>query len=187
VEEDLEKVRLALEQTHQLLRDLEGRVEALAKNRPPEMGPDALSLFNGKDLTGWSGQFDRVRVKDGLLVSWKEGEVEGGWTEITLTEKSFTKDYHFQMEYRCSGKARCGVWLERPEGRKTEIDIRETRRTGWKTLDVVRTNDRVTHWIDGQKQEEITPSGWSTSTSRIGFAVTLGTFEFRKLRIQESR
>jgi len=73
----------------------------------------ATSLFNGKDLSGWTQDIpkkdenpsapDAFVVRDGKLVSL--GEPRGH----LITEKSF-KDYKLTVEYRFAGKpGNCGV------------------------------------------------------------------------------
>jgi hypothetical protein len=76
-------------------------------------GGQTISLFNGKDLTGWVADVPAADkdasvppsfvVRDGLLVSM--GEPRGH----LITDRSFS-NYRLEVEYRFSGKAgNCGV------------------------------------------------------------------------------
>ncbi len=76
-------------------------------------GGQTISLFNGKDLTGWAADVPAADkdasvppsfvVRDGLLVSM--GEPRGH----LITDRSFS-NYRLEVEYRFSGKAgNCGV------------------------------------------------------------------------------
>lgn len=78
----------------------------------PVAAGESISLFNGKDLTGWTPDVpaadnEKVQasfiVRDGLLVSL--GEPRGH----LVTDKSYS-NYRLEVEYRFPGKAgNCGV------------------------------------------------------------------------------
>ena len=74
--------------------------------KPPE---GFTSLFNGKDLTGWTatGKMDVWGVDNGVIYVEKGG---GGWL---LTEKEFG-DFELRLEFKMSAKANSGVALRTP-------------------------------------------------------------------------
>jgi hypothetical protein len=66
-------------------------------------GPDGefVSLFNGKDLTGWemeSGEAGGWQVVDGILV----GQGNGLWPHILLSKRDYT-DFVWRFDYRPTG------------------------------------------------------------------------------------
>jgi len=66
-----------------------------------------VSLFNGKDLTGWQGAIQGYRVEDGVLVCPKGG---GG---NLLTQKQYG-DFVFRFEFRLTPGANNGVGIRTP-------------------------------------------------------------------------
>jgi hypothetical protein len=80
-----------------------------AKLEAPPKG--FISLFNGKDLTGWQvnkgGRLDRWGAGDGLLFTKGSG---GGWL---MTEKEFG-DFELRLEFRVPAKGNSGVALRSP-------------------------------------------------------------------------
>jgi hypothetical protein len=88
--------------------------QATAPAAPAAVSPSALqSLFNGKDLAGWTADVpprdtnpslpDSFVVRDGVLVS--RGEPRGH-----LVSDAAYRDYRLELEYRFPGKpGNCGV------------------------------------------------------------------------------
>jgi hypothetical protein len=76
----------------------------------PAPQPDALSLFNGRDLEGWEsvgGKAENWKVVDGLLVTRGEG---GGWLS-TIGEYA---DFELSLEYRLQEGGNSGVFIRSP-------------------------------------------------------------------------
>lgn len=76
-----------------------------AKKQP--MGPQWVSLFNGKDLTGW------VKVGNEKWVV-EEGAIYGqGITDqygYLATEKEY-KDFHLSLSFKCEAEGNSGVYI----------------------------------------------------------------------------
>jgi hypothetical protein len=66
-----------------------------------------VSLFNGKDLTGWTGGTEDYSVKDGVITFKK-----GGHGNL-LTEKEY-KDFDLRLEFKLEPEANNGVTLRAP-------------------------------------------------------------------------
>jgi hypothetical protein len=70
------------------------------------------SLFNGKDLGGWTvndgGQIDRWGAEDGILFT--TGKAGGGWL---MTEKEYG-DFEIMLEYKVPNAGNSGVALRSP-------------------------------------------------------------------------
>jgi hypothetical protein len=66
-----------------------------------------VSLFNGKDLTGWVGSVKGYSVEDGIMVCRKEG---GG---NLYTEKEYA-DFHFKFDFKLETNANNGAGIRAP-------------------------------------------------------------------------
>ncbi|MDG1872672.1 MAG: DUF1080 domain-containing protein [Mariniblastus sp.] len=93
----------------------EAIAEALKKNAPPQSNSKTISLFNGKDLTGWHVDVPHLDnnpdakptfiVRDGNLVSL------GSPNGHVITDTNH-ENYRLNVEYRFAGKpGNCGVLI----------------------------------------------------------------------------
>jgi hypothetical protein len=82
------------------------RAPALKRTHPPQWG-NTISLFNGKDLTGWSMDKPNPsavwKVQDGLLISPGEGP--------ELINDSKFEDFKLHVEFNCGPNSNSGVYL----------------------------------------------------------------------------
>src|SRR5438132_33388 len=104
------------------------QVPSMAEEKKDEEG--FVSLFNGKDLTGWKypganakdnldGKTEtpdkRVEVKDGVIVmNEKDKDGKGGIKDL-YTVKTYGKDFVLKMEFRAALKADSGVYVRGPQ------------------------------------------------------------------------
>lgn len=72
--------------------------------------PAFVSIFNGKDLTGWTGPTSIWSVKDGVLVGRSTAKREGG---SIATEKSY-KNFVLEFDVKYMPPADSGVMMRRP-------------------------------------------------------------------------
>ena len=120
-----------------------------------------VSLFNGKDLTGWrSGKIDlagktmtankKWHVTDGAIV------IDGGGGGDLYTVQDFNKDFHLKLEFRAAPKADSGVYL-----RGVQLQVRDYPRAGpytkvkfhdngWNELDITVKGTVVTTTVNGK-------------------------------------
>lgn len=84
------------------------------------LGAEPVSLFNGKDLSGWKVPKDNIwwTVEDGILVTENGPKKRGS---ILWTEKDY-EDFVFEGEFRYEGKVDSGVFL-RKEKEQIQIGI----------------------------------------------------------------
>lgn len=75
--------------------------------RPKLPGEDWVSLFNGKDLTGWTkvGQ-EKWDVEEGVIRGVAVTKAYG----YLQTEKNY-KDFHMSLKFRCEGGGNSGVFF----------------------------------------------------------------------------
>ena len=75
--------------------------------RPLLPGQDWVSLFNGKDLTGWVnvGQ-EKWEVRDGAIQGLAVTKAYG----YLQTEKDY-KDFHLSLKFKCEGDGNSGVFF----------------------------------------------------------------------------
>lgn len=123
-----------------------------------------VSLFNGKDLSGWrygkekldakteSGD-KRFGVEDGVIVA----RVGSGIRDL-YTAKDFPGNFHVKLEFRASLKADSGVYLRghqlqvRDYIRRSERKLlKKFKNDDWNELDLILTNGVVTTTVNGQK------------------------------------
>lgn len=75
----------------------------LKREKIPSFGK-SISLFNGKDLTGWQAQgANQWEVKDGILTSAKSGS-------NLISDQTFT-DFKLRVEFRYKKGSNSGVYL----------------------------------------------------------------------------
>ena len=86
-----------------------------------------LSLFNGKDLTGWhykdepdlDGKTDatdgRYTAKDGTLTVNPRDDTKGPHLRQLWTLREFPKDFILRLEFRASVDADSGIFLRVPQ------------------------------------------------------------------------
>ncbi len=103
--------------------------------KPQVLGPQWISLFNGRNLTGWKKQGkEEWRVEDGTI--YGEGITkEYGYL---ATEKEY-REFHLFLRFKCEASGNSGVYLhtrfdgdtaKHTGGRQIEIDPGIGRHTG---------------------------------------------------------
>ena len=80
-------------------------LSAQGRPRARVLGPEWVSLFNGRDLTGWRkvGQ-ERWEVVDGAIFGQGITNEYG----YLVTEKSY-RDFHFSLRFKCEADGNSGV------------------------------------------------------------------------------
>ena len=166
----------------------------------PKTEPGFVSLFNGKDLTGWgyrTNNFDgktrsidgRYEVKDGILVV---NEIVTPRTFSQMwTTKEFPTDFILRLEFRAGIKADSGVYIRKPQLQCRDYwrmgpykDLKNYRPQEWNQIEVVVKNDVAYCTCNGEVLEaalKVPPTG------PIGLEGDLGVMEYRNIRIQELR
>jgi 3-keto-disaccharide hydrolase len=85
---------------------LSAAIPAAAENPDTKAEPGFVSIFNGKDLTGWKGNAKIWKVENGLLVGKSPGI---NYNDFLDTKKSYG-DFELRLEFRMQdGKGNSGV------------------------------------------------------------------------------
>lgn len=169
---------------------------------------DTISLFNGKDLTGWGYRkkiqekivfesFDgmteskenRFFAKDGILTvnPFTEGYAER--YGAIWTAKEFMKDFILTLEFRASKNADSGIYL-----RGTQLQCRDYLLAGpyknlknykpqdWNKIEVVVKNNIARCTCNDEILEEALSI---PITGTIGLESDRGQMEYRNIQIRE--
>ena len=102
----LERFGLMISMTASLLICVSGI--SYSEPKPDEPGDEKgfVPLFNGKDFSGWEGNFELWKVKDHMIVGDSPGIRQN---EFLATKKTF-EDFELRLEFRMQdGKGNSGV------------------------------------------------------------------------------
>ncbi|WZO96547.1 family 16 glycoside hydrolase [Isosphaeraceae bacterium EP7] len=168
--------------------------------------PAFLSIFNGKDLTGWragttplSGRTatedGRFAVKDGILVITGSKDSPPKMAEIDTVD-SYDGDFTLRLEFRASRDANSGLHL-RDKAFAHQFQIRDYPRVGpyktlksykaddWNAIEVVVTGTRARCTCNGEVLEEALEV---PANGPLSLQSETNVVEYRNLRIKrESR
>ena len=77
-----------------------------------------VSIFNGKDLSGWEGDFEHYFADGGMLKCRQSGRFGGGniWTE-----KDY-QNFHLKFEFKLPPEANNGVAIRCPPNGRASQD-----------------------------------------------------------------
>jgi hypothetical protein len=75
---------------------------------PPE-ADDMQVLFNGKDLTGWSGDPRLWSVKDGVLRGETTPDTKANGNTFIIWEDGTLKDFELRLSFRCTAANNSGI------------------------------------------------------------------------------
>lgn len=123
-----------------------------------------VSLFNGKDLTGWkyyketdlTGKTEtadkRFRVVDGIIVA-----EEGKGIKDLYTVKAFNNEFNVKIQFRAALKADSGVYVRGPQLqvrdfiRRGEMkQLKKFKNDDWNELDITVKNGVVSTVVNGK-------------------------------------
>lgn len=80
-----------------------------AARAAPEEPVDMVTIFNGKDLTGWTGDPELWTVKDGVIHGeTTEAKAAKGNTFI-IWKDGVTKDFELWLTFRCNASNNSGI------------------------------------------------------------------------------
>lgn len=175
----------------------------------PEEG--YISLFNGKDLTGWkygdvppkkkpptevldgktASSDKRFEAKDGFIVA----NIGRGPNMAIYTAKEFNKDFNLKLEFRTTAdkpKNNSGVFIRGPQlqldavtqGGLTRVfkDLTKFKPGDWNEIEITVTGTQAVCKCNG---EMIGRPMKIPATGTIGLQAEIGKFEFRRIRIKE--
>jgi hypothetical protein len=173
-----------------------GFVETEMDNFKPEEG--FVSLFNGKDLTGWgfkTNNFDgktsspegRYVAKNGRLIVTTPPEYSR--IQQLWTTKEFPKDFTLKLEFRATPNADSGVFIRRPQLQCRDYplagpykELKNYKAQDWNEM-VVVVKDGLAHCTcNGEVLEAALKV---PETGPIGLEGDRGQMEYRRIRIRE--
>ena len=177
---------------------------ARAEDWTPE--PGFISLYNGKDLTGWGYRdkelkvletFDgkteasdgRYTAKPGILVVNAADLAKGPKLRQLYTTKEFPKNFILKIEFRAAVNADSGIFIRKPQLQCRDYLVAGPYKTltkykpqEWNTI-IVTVKDNVAHCEcngevleDAQKLPESGP---------IGLEADRDQMEYRHIQIKE--
>ena len=176
-------------------------------------GGEFVSLFNGKDLTGWKVPNPNPfwRVENGILIGENDEKLKGS---MLYTEQSY-KDFIFEADVRWGGEIDSGFMVRKPElqmqigvSRSLKKDLTCSFYTGgqerypeagrakdiekvlkpndWNTIRLQAKGGTFTVWCNGVKVSEYTNPKYS-NPAPIGLQIHPGLkmkVEFKNIKIQ---
>lgn len=173
-----------------------GFVEKEMDDFKPE--PGFVSLFNGRDLTGWgfkTNNFDgKTASNDGRYVA-KNGRLvvttppEGRRIQQLWTTREFPKDFVLKLEFRATPNADSGVFIRQPQLQCRDYPIagpyknlEKYKAQDWNEM-VVTVKNGVAHCTcNGEVLEAALKV---PATGPIGLEGDRGQMEYRRIRLRE--
>lgn len=162
-----------------------------------QLEPGYISLFNGKDLTGWgygTNNFDgktasddgRYSAADGILIVHPR---EPRLMQILWTTREFPKDFSLKLEFRAAVNADSGLFLRKPQLQIRDYlvagpykQLKQYKPQDWNQVEVT-VKDGVAHCVcNGEVLEDALKL---PATGPIGLEGDRGQMEYRRLRIRE--
>ena len=163
--------------------------------------PGFVSLFNGKDLTGWcysdADNFDgktatadgRFSAKDGvLIVHLKEPRL----MQKISTTRQFPKDFVLKLEFRAAVNADSGIFIRKPQlqcrdylvaGPDKYKQLKKYRPQDWNEIEIVVKGGTARCTCNGEVLEEALKL---PDTGPIALEADRGSMEYRRIRIKET-
>ena len=170
-----------------------------------EMEPGFVSLFNGKDLTGWGFRNQRSQEKiasfdgkkasnDGRYVAINDRLVvttppEGRRIQQLWTTREFPKNFILKLEFRATPNADSGVFIRRPQLQCRDYvlagpwkDLKKYKPQEWNEI-VAIVKDGVAHCTCNG--EVLNAEFKVPASGPIGLEGDRGQMEYRRIRVKE--
>jgi len=162
--------------------------------------PGFQSLFNGRDLTGWSNpageKFDgkkassdgRYSARDGILIVHPKTPREA---KRLLTTREFPRDFILRLEFRAEVNADSGVFIRRPQlqirdylvaGPEAYKSLKKYRPQDWNVIEIVVKGGVAHCTCNGEVLQAALPV---PATGPIGLEADRGMMEYRRIRLKE--
>ena len=164
----------------------------------PEKEPGFVSLFNGRDLTGWgyrTNNFDgqtassegRYTAQNGVLTVHPPGQ--GPRLAQIWTTREFPRDFVLKLEFRAGVNADSGIFLRKPQLQCRDYlvagpykTLKNYRPQDWNEIVVAVTNGVAHCACNGEVLE---PALQLPGTGPIGLEGDRGQMEYRRIRFKE--
>jgi hypothetical protein len=171
---------------------------ASAEDFKPE--PGYISLFNGKDLTGWgykTNNFDgkiessdgRYTAKDGILVVNPHQPDRGPRLRQLSTTKKFPKDFNLKLEFRAAVNADSGIFIREPQLQCRDYlvagpykGLKKYKAQDWNEIEVTVRSGIAHCTCNGEVLEDALKV---PDTGPIGLEADRGQMEYRHIQLKE--
>lgn len=179
-----------------------GFVETTRERFKPEDG--FISLFNGRDLTGWGfrdmksmiqkSDFSGLKQSDDGRYQVINGRIvvttppEGHRIQQMWTTKNFPENFILKLEFRATPNADSGVFIRRPQLQCRDYtlagpykELKHYRAQEWNEL-IIEVRDNVAHCTcNGEILEDALNL---PATGPIGLEGDRGQMEYRRIRLK---
>ncbi len=172
---------------------------ARAADFQPE--PGFISLFNGKDLSGWGytaeEKFDgkteasdgRYSAKDGILTVHPLNPDKGPARRQLWTTKEFPKDFILRLEFRAAVNADSGIFLRKPQLQCRDYlvagpykELKQYKPQEWNVVEVTVKDNVARCTCNGEVLEAALKL---PATGPVGLEADRGQMEYRHIQIKE--
>ena len=165
-----------------------------------KLEPGYVSLFNGKDLTGWgylTNSFDgkmtssdgRYTATNGFLVVNPYRAEAGPHLRQLWTTQKFPKNFILKLEFRASVNADSGIFIRQPQLQCRDYlvagpykELKQYRPQDWNEIMVTVTNGVAFGTCNGEVLEAALKV---PETGPIGLEADRGQMEYRRIRLKE--
>jgi hypothetical protein len=163
--------------------------------------PGFVSLFNGKDLTGWrylpADIFDgkteasdgRYVAKDGILTVRPHDPAKGPRLRQMWTTTEYPKDFILRLEFRAAVNADSGIFLRKPQLQCRDYlvagpykTLKKYKPQEWNEIEVVVKDNVAVCTCNGEVLEAAFKL---PATGPIGLEGDRGQMDYRHIRIKE--
>ncbi len=166
-----------------------------------KLEPGFVSLFNGRDLTGWGYSADekfdgkvassdgRFSASDGLFVVHPR---EPRLAQRIWTTREFPKDFVLRLEFRAAVNADSGIFIRKPQlqcrdyavaGPDKYKTLAKYRPQDWNEIEIVVKAGVARCTCNGEVLEEALKV---PETGPIGLEADRGQMEYRRIRLKET-
>ena len=172
---------------------------ALAEDWKPDAG--FISLYNGKDLTGWSysatDKFDgkteasdgRYSAKGESIVVNPEDTAKGPHLRQMWTTQEFPKDFVLRLEFRAAVNADSGIFLRKPQLQCRDYlvagpykELKKYKPQDWNVIEVVVKGGVAHCTCNGEVLEDALKL---PETGPIGLEADRAQMEYRHIQLKE--
>jgi hypothetical protein len=110
-------------------------LSAQEKNNDGKDKDGFVTIFNGKDLTGWEGNPEIWRVEDGCLVGQSPKDKPNNMQNYIYWAKAEPADFVLKVKYRLTGK-----------GSNSGVQIRSEKRPNWDCFGYQADAEEAPNW-----------------------------------------
>jgi hypothetical protein len=171
--------------------------------RAEEFKPEAgfISLYNGKDLTGWrylpDEKFDgRTETSDGrysakgeALVVNEFDSAKGPHLRQLYTTQEFPKNFILKLEFRASVNADSGIFIRKPQLQCRDYlvagpykELKSYKPQDWNLIEVTVKDNVARCTCNGEVLEAALKL---PETGPIGLEADRGQMEYRRIQLKE--